>query len=299
MLEKLSIPNGRGEKLVGILEDTTSSHVIILCHGFRSSKEDGVLSSLSSTFIAMGLSTFRFDFSGSGESEGTFQYGSYWTDAEDLRCVVCYWRAQGRQVDTLVGHSKGGNAVLLYASKYKDVGTLVNISGRFHLKDGIKKRLGENYLQVIESRGFLDVTDKFGKVEYRVTKESLKERLNTDMEAALGCIPINCRVLTVHGSRDETVSCEEARSFDRLISNHTLRILDDAGHYFRKHHQALNLIVGEFVKVSLKMSSLENAKEDPTRTKIGGQLDKSDEDSNEAFCKSSTLWTTMTLLQSL
>ncbi|MCO5595604.1 hypothetical protein L7F22_049651 [Adiantum nelumboides] len=217
----------------------------------------------------MGLSTFRFDFSGSGESEGTFQYGSYWKDAEDLRCVVCYWRAQGRQVEAIVGHSKGGNAVLLYASKYKDVGTLVNISGRLNLQDGIRNRLGENYLRAIDDSGFLDVKDKNGKVEYRVTKESLKERLNTKMEAALGCIPSSCRVMTVHGSKDETVSCEEAKCFDRLLSNHTLRILDGADHYFRKHRQALNLIVGEFVKASIEISSLERrAKKDSFRTKV-------------------------------
>lgn len=265
-LQKLKIPNERGENLVGILEDTTSSNVIILCHGFRSSKEDGVLTSLSSALIAMGVSTLRFDFSGSGESEGNFQYGSYWKDAEDLRCVVCYWRAQGRKVDTLVGHSKGGNAVLLYTSKYKDVGTVVNISGRFSLNDGIKKRLGENYLQAINGSGYLDVKDKHGNVEYRVTKESLKERLNTDMEMALKCLPSSCRVMTVHGSNDETVSYKEAISFDKSISNHALWIVDGADHYFRKHRQVLNLIVREFVKVYLTTS--EKAKEGISKTEV-------------------------------
>ncbi|MCO5553719.1 hypothetical protein L7F22_007245 [Adiantum nelumboides] len=77
------------------------------------------------------------------------------------------------------------------------------------------------------------------------------------------------RVMTVHGSKDETVSCEEAKSFDRLLSNHTLRILDGADHYFRKHRQALNLIVGEFVKASIEISPLERrAKEDSFRTKV-------------------------------
>lgn len=246
--QKLSIPNERGEKLVGILDDTLSPHVIVLCHGFRSSKEDAVLINLTSTFLTLGLSTFRFDFSGSGESEGHFHYGSYWKDAEDLRCVVTYLRGQGRKVEILVGHSKGGNAVLLYASKYKDVDTVVNISGRFHLKRGIRKRLGEDYLQVIGKHGYVDVKDRYGNFEYRVTKECLKERLSTNMETALGCIPSSCRVLTVHGSKDETVSCEEAKDFERLISNHMLCIMDDADHYYRQHQRALAFIVAKFVK---------------------------------------------------
>eukprot|EP00250_Pteridium_aquilinum_P011281 c19963_g1_i1 orf=262-1098(+) len=246
--QKIGVPNERGEKLVGILDDTSSSHVIILCHGFRSSKEDAVLLNLSSTFLTMGLSTFRFDFSGSGESEGDFHYGSYWRDADDLRCVVTYFRGQGRKVETLIGHSKGGNAVLLYASKYKDVDTLVNISGRFHLKRGIRKRLGKNYLQVIEEHGYVDVKDRHGNFEYRVTKECLKERLSTNMDAALRSIPSSCRVMTVHGSKDETVSFEEAEDFERLISNHTLQIIDGADHYFRQHQRALVSIVAKFVK---------------------------------------------------
>ncbi|KAH7314728.1 hypothetical protein KP509_21G018100 [Ceratopteris richardii] len=160
---KVSILNKKGENLVGILEDNGSSQ-IILCHGFRSSKENGVLTSLSSKFLSMRFSTFRFDFSGSGESEGYFQYGSYWKDAEDLSSVVTYWRDHGRKVDALVGHSKGGNAVLLYLSKYKDVGTVVNICGRFYLKNGIKERLGKNYMQLIEECSYVDVKDRHDKV---------------------------------------------------------------------------------------------------------------------------------------
>ena len=34
----LSIPNSRGEKMIGVLEDTGSDHIVILCHGFQSSK---------------------------------------------------------------------------------------------------------------------------------------------------------------------------------------------------------------------------------------------------------------------
>lgn len=36
--EKNSIENKHGEKLVGILHDTGSKELVILCHGFRSKK---------------------------------------------------------------------------------------------------------------------------------------------------------------------------------------------------------------------------------------------------------------------
>lgn len=52
---------------------------------------------------------------------------------------------------------------LLYASKYNDVRTVVNISGRFFLDRGIEGRLGQDYLQRIKKNGFIDVTNRKGE----------------------------------------------------------------------------------------------------------------------------------------
>lgn len=57
----------------------------------------------------------------------------------------------------------GGNAVLLYSSRYNDVNTVVNISGRFDLERGIEGRLGKDYLQRIKQNGFIDVKNRRGK----------------------------------------------------------------------------------------------------------------------------------------
>lgn len=53
--------------------------------------------------------------------------------------------------------------MLLYASKYNDVHTIVNISGRFYLERGIQGRLGQDFLQQIKQNGFIDVKNKAGK----------------------------------------------------------------------------------------------------------------------------------------
>lgn len=57
----------------------------------------------------------------------------------------------------------GGNAVILYAAKYNDVHTVVNIAGRFNLERGMEGRLGKDYLQRIKKDGFIDVRNKRGK----------------------------------------------------------------------------------------------------------------------------------------
>lgn len=41
------------------------------------------------------------------ESEGSFQYGNYRREAEDLRAVVEHFQAKQRCVVAIIGHSKG------------------------------------------------------------------------------------------------------------------------------------------------------------------------------------------------
>ncbi|KAL9440366.1 hypothetical protein AB3S75_019097 [Citrus x aurantiifolia] len=190
---RVVIPNSRGEKLVGILHETGSKQLVIVCHGFQSTKERIPMVNLAAALEREGISAFRFDFSGNGESEGSFLYGNYRKEAEDLRAIVQDFRTKGRVITAIIGHSKGGNAVLLYASKYNDIIIVINISGRFNLKRGIEGRLGLGYLQRIKQNGFIDVKNKKGKLEYRVTEESLMDRLSTDIHAACRMICQDCR----------------------------------------------------------------------------------------------------------
>ncbi|GER50605.1 alpha/beta-Hydrolases superfamily protein [Striga asiatica] len=210
--------------------------------------------SLAFSFEREGISVFRFDFAGNGESEGSFQYGNYRREADDLRSVVEHFQKEHRHVVALVGHSKGGNAVLLYASMYNDVCTIVNISGRFDLRRGIEGRLGQDFREKIEQKGFIDVKNRKGKIEYRVTKESLMDRLTTDTLAACRTIPQSCRVLTVHGTVDEFVQVEDAIEFDKHIPNHSLYIVKGADHEYTKHQTELTSHVVIFVKAGMHVN---------------------------------------------
>nr|GEZ42141.1 alpha/beta hydrolases superfamily protein [Tanacetum cinerariifolium] len=94
------IQNKYKENLVGILHETGSKEVVIVCHGYRSCKDKipMVNRNLTVAFANKGISAFRFDFAGNGDSGG-------------------------------------GNVVLFYALRFKDVNNVVNISRRFDLKE--------------------------------------------------------------------------------------------------------------------------------------------------------------------
>lgn len=75
MLQKLTFTNSKGIELAGILSDPnkTKEVVMILCHGFSSSKGSNTHLTLERLFNEKNIATFRFDFFGHGESRGNFE----------------------------------------------------------------------------------------------------------------------------------------------------------------------------------------------------------------------------------
>ncbi|KAI8526567.1 hypothetical protein RHMOL_Rhmol12G0006700 [Rhododendron molle] len=160
--KRIEIANNNGEKLVGTLHETGSVRIVILCHDFPSTKESNTMVNLAVALGKEGTTAFRFDFSGNGESNGCFQYGDYWRQAEDLRAVVEHFNRGRRVTSAIVGHGKGGNVALLYASKYHDISTVVNVSGCYDLRRHIDECMGEDFYDLIEKDTYFDVKSETG-----------------------------------------------------------------------------------------------------------------------------------------
>ncbi len=253
--QKVTIPNKDGENLAGVLHETGSKEIVILCHGLLCTKENNTIKKLALALENDGISAFRFDFAGNGKSQGSLSYGRYWGEVEDLRAVIEYFggRVANRAVSAIIGHSKGGDVVLLYASKYHDVRTVVNISGRFELMIGVEFHLGKDYMEMIEKEGFIDVkNNKTGSVVYRVTRESLVECQGTNMGEVGAGIEKECKVLTVHGSADKIVPVEDALEFSKFIDNHRLHIIEGAEHGYSAQQAELATIVLDFVRIAMQ-----------------------------------------------
>uniref|UniRef100_A0A2P2KWB1 Uncharacterized protein LOC105122188 n=1 Tax=Rhizophora mucronata TaxID=61149 RepID=A0A2P2KWB1_RHIMU len=129
---------------------------------------------------------------------------------------------------------------------------VVNISGRFNLERGIEGRLGKDFLQRIKQDGYINVINRKGKFEYRVTEKSLMDRLTTDTRAACLLIHKECRVLTVHGSADNIVPPEDASEFAKLIPNHKVHIIEGADHVYTSHQNELSSVVLDFLSEDIK-----------------------------------------------
>lgn len=140
-----------------------------------------------------------------------------------------------------------------------------------------------------------------GKVEYRVTEESLRDRLTTDTRLACQTIPLSCRsricytfngyeflqpkeilqhyliscvvtianfvirVLTIHGSMDEMVPVDDALEFAKYIPTHTLHIIEGADHEFTLHQDELASLVVAFVMASVSNEEITKPSESCVR----------------------------------
>ncbi|GMJ07327.1 hypothetical protein like AT1G29840 [Hibiscus trionum] len=251
--QRVIITNKHGEKLVGLLHETESKEVVVLCHGLKSSKDDNILVNLAAALEKEGISAFRFDFAANGESEGSSsELRDLYREADDIRAVVQHFFSENRVVRAIIGHSKGASLVLLYASKYQDIGIIVNVSGRYNLQRGIAEGLGADFMEKIKEDGYIDVKNKKGSVEFRVTEEVLMNTLRTDMCEACRKISKECRVLIVHGSADTVIPVEDALGFAKSISNHQLQIIEGADHVYTSHQTELASAVVKFIKPGLK-----------------------------------------------
>jgi putative redox protein len=75
-----------------------------------------------------GIAVLRFDFTGLGESEGDFADTDFSSNIEDLVAAADFLRDRYEAPQLLVGHSLGGTAALVAASRIKEVRAVVTIA---------------------------------------------------------------------------------------------------------------------------------------------------------------------------
>lgn len=95
--------------------EENSLEIIVLCHGLGGSTNSRVVSGIASHLKCQNFlsgrkrAIVRFDFEANGQSDGTWDFASYFAQVEDLRAVVESLRTQGHIVSAIAGHSMGGN----------------------------------------------------------------------------------------------------------------------------------------------------------------------------------------------
>lgn len=131
-MEQVRFENHLGEKLAGTLHSPArfSGRGAVLCHCFTCSRNIRLLSDLASALSEAGFLALRFDFSGNGASEGAFTDSTCTKQVLEAGAALAFLKARGARGAVLLGHSLGGVAALIAASRNPEVTGLVTVASR-------------------------------------------------------------------------------------------------------------------------------------------------------------------------
>lgn len=183
-IEKRKFKNSKGLTLSAIYEgEDRSAPVVVMCHGFASSKDSEPNSDLAQKLVKKRLNVYRFDFTGCGESEGTLDECTPNQGLDDLKSAI---KNLNKEKFALYGSSYGGFISLMYSL------------GKPLLALGLKAPVSDYLHQILQK-----TTNEYkSKDFYRQAK---------DINIYKVAKNIKTPILIVHGSDDEVVPLEQSK----------------------------------------------------------------------------------------
>ncbi len=232
MEEKVFFKNSMGLELSGLLLTSSldkETPIIVLTHGLFSNKNGHTFRHLPNLLKNNLISSFRFDFSGCGESEGLFEELTISKAKDDILSAINFLKKQGFKKIGLLGSSFGGLASILAASELDDLFVLILKSP---VSDYEKKELqskSSSGIKLWNQKGFWSFEKSHGftrKLNYSFFEDS---KLNKAYNVAK---QITFPTLIIHGDADDVVSVEQSIQLSSLIKNSEFSIIKGGDHRF-------------------------------------------------------------------
>lgn len=197
----------------------------IFSHCFTCNKNLQAAREISRALTAEGIAVLRFDFTGLGQSEGTFAETSFSTNITDLLAAAEFLQQSYDAPSLLIGHSFGGTASIFAAAKLSTIKGIVTI-GSPSETDHVGQLFKEAY-QEIHSKGEAKVAIA-GRV-FTITSEFLKDLDTHNTLEVLN--ELRKSVLIMHAPSDRQVAISHARKlYEAAFHPKSFVSLDRADH---------------------------------------------------------------------
>ncbi len=203
---KINIKNKEGHNISAVLDTPLSTPVAyaIFAHCFTCSKNLTAVRNITRSLNSEGIGVARFDFTGLGESEGEFSDTNFSSNVDDLISVFNYLKENDTTPQIIIGHSLGGTAVLMAASKIPEMKAVVTIgspSSPPHVLKLFGKNVGE-----IKQRGYAEVN--IGGRPFRIKKQFVEDLEKTDISLVISNLKKS--LLVLHSPQDKIVGIGNA-----------------------------------------------------------------------------------------
>ena len=226
MTEYLTTPEGRR---IGYNQLAGAGVGIVFLGGFRSDMEGSKALALEGFARAAGRPFLRFDYSGHGVSEGTFEAGCIGDWYEDARAALAL--TSGPQI--LVGSSMGGWIALLLARHHPErLHALITIAAAPDFtEDGFWASLDDEQRATLAAQGHIDLPSGYD-TPYRITARLIEDGRDRLILRSPLILPLPTRFL--QGTADTSVSTATATRLLDHAQGPDLRLtlVKDADHSF-------------------------------------------------------------------
>lgn len=228
------------------INDQKSPYLLILVHGTISHKNACYHQHFSDNSK---FNTFRFDLEGNGESLGDFEIGAFERDVDNIHTVVLWAKSNGYKPLALIGHSKGGNEVLIYSAKYGDVPLIIPVAARMDMS--ILPNILTPIIENVYADGQATLTAA-GK-DFNISKSGLEERKNLNMNRCVA--RVRNLVCVIHGDADITTQVKDAHDISKVLGRNCfeLNIIPGADHMFGEFYPTLLEIIENFITKALPL----------------------------------------------
>lgn len=242
MVENFEVKNKAGETLRGIInkpEAEGKMPCMIFCHGFMGNKlgHDFMFVKISRILESIGIISIRFDFAGSGESDGDFLNLTISGEIEDCSAILNYVNSID-YVDkgniNILGFSMGGAVAAVIACNYSNlIKNTILISPAFNMYDIFISKVKGSRLEKFLHTGYIEFETN------QIYRSAVEDAFNYNFFDYLK--EISGRVLIVHGTEDESVPPLYSEQIKKMLAEKAfLKFVSGADHcyssvaYFRQ-----------------------------------------------------------------
>lgn len=226
----------QGRNIVGTLlipEGEGPFPAVVVCHGFKSFRNQTHIKAISEALTRTGLVTLRFDFTENpGESSVPFEDMTISYELEVLDEAVKFVKSQ-KEIDPekigVIGHSLGGLVVSWYAADHPEIRALVPLSAVYSFTKSFESHYGD-YIKEAREKGYGYVYSQSSHQNLKLNKSFYDDGVGYEMDKKIESI--NCPVMFLCGTSDRLLGHTQ-NYFDRIqFVNKQLNIIKGADHNY-------------------------------------------------------------------
>lgn len=234
-LSRITFPGGSGDTLAARLDlpAEPARAFAVFAHCFTCSKDLVAASRIAATLTRAGIGVLRFDFTGLGASEGEFANTNFTSNVDDLVAAADWLRTEHHAPQLLVGHSLGGAAAIVAATRIPEVRAVATVgapSDPAHVTE-----LFDGRLDAIADSGDADV--QLAGRTFRISQQMIDDLCNGRVTEAAA--EFDGALLVMHSPVDNSVGVHHAQEIF-LAARHPRSFvsLDDADHLLTDERDA-------------------------------------------------------------